>query len=53
MKPVLKTQEQKKAYEEGRKMGRIEGMLTYQKHLISQLTKENEKLNEQLKKLND
>lgn len=36
------------AYEKGRKVGRIEGMLTYQRHLLGNLQKDNEKLSEQL-----
>lgn len=36
------------AYEKGRKVGRIEGMLTYQRHLLGNLQKDNEKLSELL-----
>lgn len=36
------------AYEKGRKIGRIEGMITYQRHLVGNLQKDNEKLAEQL-----
>lgn len=41
------------AYEKGLKIGRIEGMITYQKHLIENLQKENELLNKQLQKQKD
>lgn len=36
------------AYEKGRKVGRIEGMIAYQRHLVGNLQKDNEKLGEQL-----
>lgn len=36
------------AYEKGRKIGRIEGMIAYQRHLVGNLQKDNEKLSEQL-----
>lgn len=36
------------AYEKGRKVGRLEGMIAYQKHLVGNLQKENEKLTTQL-----
>ena len=36
------------AYEKGRKIGRIEGMIAYQRHLVRNLQKDNEKLSEQL-----
>lgn len=45
------TDQQKKvqvAYEKGRKIGRIEGMIAYQRHLVGNLQKDNEKLAEQL-----
>lgn len=38
----------KAAYEKGRKVGRLEGMIAYQKHLVGNLQKENEKLTTQL-----
>jgi len=40
------------AFEQGREFGRIEGMITYQKHLIENMQKENVKLTEKLKTLN-
>jgi len=40
------------AFEQGREFGRIEGMITYQKHLIENMQKENIKLTEKLKTLN-
>jgi len=40
------------AFEKGRELGRIEGMITYQKHLIENMQKENVKLTEKLKALN-
>lgn len=36
------------AFKSGLAQGRIEGMLSYQKHLLSQIQKENEQLNKQL-----
>ncbi|WP_321519493.1 hypothetical protein [uncultured Bacteroides sp.] len=41
-----------RAFEQGREFGRIEGMITYQKHLIDNIQKENVKLTEKLKTLN-
>lgn len=36
------------AYEEGRRIGRTEGMIAYQKHLIENIQKENVKLVQKL-----
>ncbi len=36
------------AYDAGRAIGRTEGMLSYQKHLMNQLSNENQKLNQKL-----
>lgn len=36
------------AYDAGRAIGRTEGMLSYQKHLMNQLFNENQKLNQKL-----
>ena len=36
------------AFKAGLTQGRIEGMLSYQKHLLNQIQKENEQLNRQL-----
>ena len=36
------------AFKAGLTQGRIEGMLSYQKHLLNQIRKENEQLNRQL-----
>lgn len=41
-------QEVQAAYEKGRRVGRIEGMIAYQKHLVGNLQKENEKFVKQL-----
>lgn len=43
------TPELQAAYDAGRAIGRTEGMLSYQKHLMNQLFNENQKLNEKLK----
>jgi len=42
------TLELQAAYDAGRTIGRTEGMLSYQKHLINQLFAENQKLNQKL-----
>ncbi|MBP1615325.1 MAG: hypothetical protein H6Q13_2773 [Bacteroidetes bacterium] len=39
-------------FEKGRRIGRIEGMIAYQKHLIANLQKDNAKLMAQLIELN-
>lgn len=39
------TVELQAAYEDGRRIGKIEGMIIYQRHLIENLQKENIKLN--------
>ena len=36
------------AYDAGRRIGRIEGMISYQRHLIENLQKENVQLNQKL-----
>ncbi len=36
------------AFKAGLTQGRIEGMISYQKHLLSQIQKKNEQLNKQL-----
>lgn len=41
-------EEVKAVYEKGRSEGRIEGMLAYQKRLISNLQRDNESLNQKL-----
>lgn len=41
----------KKYFEEGRKIGRIEGMIAYQQRLIKNLKADNIRLNEQLKEI--
>lgn len=41
-------EEVKAAYEKGRSEGRIEGMLAYQKRLISNLQRDNASLNQKL-----
>ena len=43
------TPELQAAYDAGRAIGRTEGMLSYQRHLMNQLFNENQKLNEKLK----
>lgn len=40
--------ELQEAYEVGRQIGRIEGAVAYQRHLIENLKKENAQLNEKL-----
>lgn len=42
------TSELQAAYDAGRAIGRTEGMLSYQKHLMNQLFTENQKLNRKL-----
>lgn len=44
-------EEVKAAYEKGRSEGRIEGMLAYQKRLISNLQRDNESLNQKLQEI--
>lgn len=44
------TPEQQSAYEVGLKQGRLEGALSYQKHILNQLTKEREKMVQSLQK---
>jgi uncharacterized coiled-coil protein SlyX len=41
-----------RAFEQGREIGRLEGMIAYQKHLIENMQKENVKLTEKLIILN-
>lgn len=43
------TPELQSAYDVGRAIGRTEGMLSYQKHLMNQLFNENQKLNQKLR----
>lgn len=38
----------KDAYQKGRRVGQIEGMITYQKRLVENLQKDNVSLNEKL-----
>lgn len=42
------TPELKAAYEDGMAIGRTEGMIIYQRHLIENLQKENAQLNQKL-----
>lgn len=42
------TPELQSAYDAGRSIGRIEGMIAYQKHLIENIQKENVKLTQKL-----
>lgn len=42
------TEELQAAYEDGRRIGRTEGMIIYQRHLIENLQKENAQLNQRL-----
>lgn len=42
------TPELQAAYEDGRRIGRIEGMIAYQRHLIENLQRENKQLNQKL-----
>lgn len=42
------TPELQAAYKDGRRIGRTEGMIIYQRHLIENLQKENAQLNEKL-----
>lgn len=42
------TPELRAAYEDGRQIGQLEGMIIYQRHLIENLQKENMQLNQQL-----
>lgn len=42
------TEELQTAYDAGRRIGRIEGMISYQRHLIENLQKENVQLNQKL-----
>lgn len=42
------TPELRAAYEDGREIGKIEGMILYQRHLIENLQKENMQLNQQI-----
>lgn len=48
MKPVYSTSIEIAAYQSGLAQGRIEGALSYQKHLLKQIQKENEQMNKQL-----
>lgn len=41
-------QEVQAAYEKGRRVGRVEGMIAYQQRLVRNLSKDNENLNTQL-----
>lgn len=41
-------EELKAAYEKGRRVGRLEGMIAYQQRLVKNLAKDNENLNAQL-----
>ena len=43
------TPELQAAFNTGREIGRTEGMLSYQRHLMNQLFNENQKLNEKLR----
>lgn len=43
------TPELQAAYDAGRAIGRTEGMLSYQRHLMNQLFAENQKLNQKLR----
>lgn len=38
----------KDAYQKGRRVGQVEGMITYQKRLVENLQKDNASLNEKL-----
>lgn len=42
------TEELQAAYDAGRRIGRTEGMIIYQSHLIENLKKENVQLNQKL-----
>lgn len=42
------TEELQAAYDAGRRIGRIEGMISYQRHLIENLQNENQTLNQKL-----
>lgn len=48
---VVDTEKKLTDFERGRKIGRLEGMIAYQKHLTENLQKENQKLTVQLKAL--
>ena len=48
MKPAYSTSIEIAAYQYGLTQGRIEGALSYQKHLLKQIQKENEQMNKQL-----
>lgn len=41
-------EELKAAYEKGRRVGRLEGMIAYQQRVVKNLSKDNENLNAQL-----
>ena len=43
--------EKQAAFEEGRKVGRVEGMISYQKHIVEFMQEENERLREKLKRM--
>lgn len=45
---MKQAEELRAAYEDGRQVGKIEGMLAYQRHLIENLQKENKQLNQKL-----
>ena len=45
------TPELQAAFDAGRALGRTEGMLSYQRHIMNQLFAENQKLNQKLQKL--
>lgn len=45
------TPELQAAFDAGRALGRTEGMLSYQCHIMNQLFAENQKLNQKLQKL--
>ena len=45
------TPELQAAFDAGRALGRTEGMLSYQRHIMNQLFAENQKLNQKFQKL--
>lgn len=47
-KTIYSTSELQTVYEKGRRIGRTEGMIAYQDHLIENLQKENAQLKEKL-----
>lgn len=47
-KTIYSTSELQTAYEKGCRIGRTEGMIVYQHHLIENIQKENAQLNEKL-----